>query len=358
MKSNKKIAVICNYKLMPSRVGGMDRFFWLFDQECKLKGYEVVWFFPNKGNHANYQNLTVLSSEEKSLESFFLSHCKQNNVSFDVVITHFVELCTSFYKQVKKLQTAKIIAVDHNPRPFGGYPLKKRIIKRIKGILYSGYIDLFIGVSKYTKEYILNDFGKQINNKTKVIYNGILHELFSKRTKRNFTKPSFLVASHLRHSKGIQDLIVAISLLPKPIIAEIKIAVYGEGNYEAKLRALTIQKGVDGVFEFKGSVPNLFEIYDKYDYLLQPTHMECFSLSILESLSANVPVVTTAVGGNEEVVKNGENGFIFAPKDTNALKDILENLFMGKYKIINTTNEVIENQFSIDKMVAEHMNIL
>ena len=358
MKLNKRIAVICNYKLMPTRVGGMDRFFWLFDQECKLKGYHVIWFFPNKGNQEEYHNLTILPSEEKSLEDFFLSYCKQNNIVFDVIITHFIELCTSFYKQVKQQQSAKIIAVDHNPRPTDGYRLKKRIIKRIKGILYSRYIDLFVGVSNYTKEHILKDFGKQIDHKTIVIYNGILHELFSKRTDRNFTKPSFLVASHLRYSKGIQDLVMAVSLLPKPIRSEIRITIYGEGNYEEKLRQLMIQKGVEHVFEFKGSVANLFEIYSKYDYLLQPTHMECFSLSILESLSANVPVITTSVGGNEEVVQNRQNGFIFAPADCNALKEILENLFTGKYKIVNTTNQLIETQFSIDKMVQEHMDIL
>jgi L-malate glycosyltransferase len=354
----KKIAVICNYKLISSRVGGMDRFFWLFDQACKSKGHEVIWFFPNKDNYIGYENLTILSSDGNSLEFFFLSYCKKKNIVFDVVITHFLELCTSFYKKAKQQFHNKIIAVDHNPRPVEGYPLKKRIIKRIKGVLYSSHIDLFIAVSNYTKDHILNDFGKQINYKTIVVYNGILHELFVKRSNRNNVKPSFLVASHLRYSKGIQDLIVAVSLLPKAIISEMKITIYGEGEYEEKLKRLIVQYGLNSVFEFKGSVANLFEIYCNYDYLLQPTHMECFSLSILESLSANVPVITTSVGGNEEVIKNGENGFIFAPKDCNALKDILENLFTGKYKITNNTNQLIENQFSIRKMVQEHIEVL
>ena len=34
--------------------------------------------------------------------------------------------------------------------------------------------------------------------------------------------------------------------------------------------------------------------------------MECFSLSILESLAANIPVITTPVGGNLEVVTNND----------------------------------------------------
>jgi glycosyltransferase involved in cell wall biosynthesis len=54
-----------------------------------------------------------------------------------------------------------------------------------------------------------------------------------------------------------------------------------------------------------GSTANLSELYCRYDYMF-PSHMECFSLSILESLSANVPVITTNVGGNEEVIINNK----------------------------------------------------
>ncbi len=39
MKERKKIAVVCNYGLTPNRVGGMDRFFWLFDKKCKENGH-------------------------------------------------------------------------------------------------------------------------------------------------------------------------------------------------------------------------------------------------------------------------------------------------------------------------------
>ena len=38
MNSNlKKIAILCNYELLPERVGGMDYFFWQFDRKKKIK---------------------------------------------------------------------------------------------------------------------------------------------------------------------------------------------------------------------------------------------------------------------------------------------------------------------------------
>lgn len=354
-RATKKIAVLCDYRLMPERVGGMDRFFWLFDAECKALGHEIIWFFPNNSKHQDYSELSIIPANGKSIEQTFLDY----NETFDVVFTHFLELCTPFYKTVKKKKLAqKIIVVDHNPRPFDGYSFKKRILKRIKGLLYSRYIDLFVGVSQYTVHEVIKDFGSHLIKKTKTIYNGIAYEKFKVRTHRNIQSPSFLVACHLRYSKGIQDLIAAVTLLPKSILANMKIDIYGEGHYQPELEALISKYHLDNHFEFKGSVPNLCNIYHQYDYLLQPTHMECFSLGILESLSANVPVITTPVGGNKEVIRDGVNGFILPVQNPNAWSDLIANVYIGKKYISGDTSELIATEFSIDTMVANYLKLL
>ncbi|ESU25947.1 group 1 glycosyl transferase [Flavobacterium limnosediminis JC2902] len=336
----------------------MDHFYWLFDKECKQMGYEVIWFFPNESDHGEYNNLTIISAEDQSIEALFLKYITNTKIVFDVVITHFLELCTPFFKKIKTNFTCKVIAVDHNARPLNGYPLKKTVLKRIKGFLFSKHIDVFVAVSKYTTNLLVDDFGKQIKTKTVLVYNGINTGLFEKRTFRNFVHPTFLVASNLGYPKGIQDLIEAVSKLPENCMCKLKIDVYGTGNYEKQLEELVRKYNLEETFSFKGSRSNLFEIYNQYDYLLQPTHMECFSLSVLESLSANVPVITTSVGGNEEVIKNGENGFIFPPQDINRLSEILESVFIGKLRIIQDTSVLIEEQFSIQKMVKEHIALL
>jgi len=355
MELKKKIAVLCDYRLMPERVGGMDRFFWLFDSECKALGYEIVWFFPNISRHEEYSKLSIIAADGKSIEQAFL----ENDESFDVVFTHFLELCTPFYQALKKQKLAlKIVAVDHNPRPFEGYPLKKRLQKLLKGFLYSRYIDLFVGVSHYTVQEIVKDFGSHLSRKSKVVYNGISFEQFKKRTDRNLQKPTFLVACHLRYSKGIQDLIAAVALLPQPILLDLKIDVYGEGDYQYTLEHLIHEYKLQNHFVFKGSVPNLYAIYHQYDYLLQPTHMECFSLAILESLSANVPVITTPVGGNEEVVENGVNGYVLPVQNPKAWCDLITQLYSGNEKITTDTSSLIEREFSIEKMVANYLVLL
>jgi glycosyltransferase involved in cell wall biosynthesis len=111
-------------------------------------------------------------------------------------------------------------------------------------------------------------------------------------------------------------------------------------------------------FNFKGSTAQLKSLYGNYDYMLQPTHMECFSLSILESLAANVPVITTNVGGNEEAIKNNENGYIFEAGNIKQLSDLLQNVYSGNLKIMTNTRPLIEEHFTIDKMVNEYLKII
>lgn len=354
----RKIAVLCNYELLPERVGGMDYFFWKFDQKCKENNMEVDWFFPNGATHGDYKLLTIKYSPGKSIEGLFLENLAQEENQYTHIITHFLELCTPFFYKVKQLSKAKIIGVDHNPRPLEGYPFDKRIKKRIKGLLFSRYIDLFIGVSEYTINELLKDFGKQIRPKIQVIYNGINTLEIETRKTRSIEKPTFLVASHLRHSKGIQDLIQAVALLPLEMKKEIKIDVYGEGPYRSQLEALVQKLKLENCFNFKGSTAQLKSLYCHYDYMLQPTYMECFSLSILESLAANVPVITTNVGGNEEAITNNDNGFIFEAKNIQQLANLLQEVYLGNKKITADTRKLIEVRFTIDKMVSEYLQIL
>lgn len=356
MGVKQRIAVICNYELLPERVGGMDYFFWLFDAKCKENNIAVDWFFPNKGTHGKYMELNIIPSNYEDLEPFFNRY--YTNQPYSHIITHFVELCTAFFKAIRKKGNAKIIAIDHNPRPLNGYPIKKRIQKRIKGILFSKYIDVFVGVSNYTVNEIIKDFGKHLSSKTQTIYNGVIISTIIAREQRKLEKPGFLVASHLRKSKGIQDLIDAVALLPNEIKSELKIAVYGDGPYKDFLIQKVAALQVGNNFSFMGSQSNLNEIYHRYDYMLQPTYMECFSLSILESLAANVPVITTNVGGNLEAVTHTKNGYIFLPKDIKSLSDIIVQLHKGEIGITINTRAAVENTFSLDSMVENHFTLL
>ncbi|MES2780136.1 MAG: glycosyltransferase family 4 protein [Bacteroidota bacterium] len=351
-----KIAVLCNYELRPDRIGGMDYFFWQFDAAVKKAGHTIHWYFPNEASHGEYSSLNIYAANHTTVEAFFL---KERTVEYNIVYCHFLELCTSFFKQLKRNNHhTRIIAVDHNPRPIGGYPLKKRIEKKLKGWLYSKYIDVFVGVSVYTVNEMLKDFGNHLTSKSYIIYNGILTHSIQRRNHRSTSAPSFLTACHLRYSKGIQDLIQAVDLLPENIKQTIHIDVYGDGDYRETLQQMTLKANLESQFSFKGNAPDLGNIYHKYDYLLHPSHMECFSLGLLESLAANVPVITTTVGGNTEVVTDGTNGYLIEPANTQQLASVIEDLYTGKKTITIDTDTLVKKEFTLEKMVTGYLALL
>ncbi|SNR36499.1 glycosyltransferase family 4 protein [Lutibacter flavus] len=355
----KSIAIICEYNLFPERIGGMDRFFVAFDKTLRGKGHSVQWFFKKVESFSFYENISIISSENRNVEGYFLNYCKQNNLKFDIVITHFLQPVSIFFKRVKLQMNPYIINIDHNPRPLNGFPFKKRLKNKIKGILFGKYVDKIVGVSKYTEQHVLKNFGKHLKNKTVTIYNGIAISNFKKQFIEREDAPfKFIVISHLRESKGIQDLLGALNKLNNKNKKSIKVDIYGDGTYKNSLLALKESYSLDTIVEFKGNSPKINELLYQYHYLIQPTYMECFSLSLLESLASNVPVITTTVGGNPEIIKNGFNGYLFEPKDTNALAKIITNIVNQEKTISTKVNTLIEQEYTLEIMVQNHLKLI
>lgn len=359
MKQPLNIAVVCNYKLFKERIGSMDRFYKLFDEKCKQKGYNVIWFFSDYQPFDFYKNLNIHTVNNTSVEEEFINYSKVTNTTYDVIITHFVQLCTPFFKQFKAIHNKSfIIAVNHNANPLEGVALKKRIKNLVKGFLYSKYIDHFVGVSNYSKHVILHDFGKYLKHKTKTVYNGVDTDVFKTRLENNTTNnKKFIVVSHLTKNKGIQDLFLALNELDITIQNKIFVDIYGKGPFKDTLVKMRDNFKLKNV-KFKGSSSSINEELQHYDYLIQPTYMECFSLSILESLAANVPVITTTVGGNLEVLEDNKNGFIFNPADFKALAVILKNVITGNKSINENVSDKIKQHFNIDTMVDKYIKLL
>ncbi|HET8887235.1 MAG TPA: glycosyltransferase family 4 protein [Salinimicrobium sp.] len=357
MDRPKTIAIICNYKLNPDRIGGMDRFFKSYQNELSSDGHQLIWFFAGGSKFEFYSDFNIHFADGTSVEDWVLNYLDSEKVAIDIVVTHFTALCTNFYKELKIRKVKKIIAVDHNPRPLKGFSLKKQLKNRLKGFLFSKYIDAFVGVSDYTRQEILKDYGPHLKKKTHVVHNGIDYKRYKRKNSEDRSTKKFIVVSHLRYSKGIQDLLKALILIPEKTKKNIKIDIYGEGPFQPELEEIVEVNNIRGIIDFRGSSSQLPEILHNYDYLIQPTHMECFSLSLLESLAANVPVLTTTVGGNLELIEDGVNGFIFEPQDILALAEILGNVITENKKIESDVFPKIVQDFPLSKMVSDHIKI-
>ena len=68
------------------------------------------------------------------------------------------------------------------------------------------------------------------------------------------------------------------------------------------------------------AVPNLLRALDVF---VLPSVAEGICNSLLEAMASGLAVIATAVGGNPEVVVDGESGLLFQSRDVSALTEQL-----------------------------------
>jgi glycosyltransferase involved in cell wall biosynthesis len=355
----KSIAVLCNYRLDPNRIGGMDFFFWEFDAACKLVGHQVIWFFPNEGNHGKYPTMQIIIANQDTIENCFLKTLTRQTNNFDIIIAHFLELCTPFYKKIKLQTSAKVVAVDHNPRPKNGYSIKKRIKKILNGFMFSKYIDLFISVSKQTTIDLKKDFIFIKSDQIKVIHNGLPIDQIKTKKKMHKTIIHFMVSSHLRSEKGISDLLKAFKKLPESLKNKAIIDIYGDGPEKDALNHLINTYGLNQFINLKGSTRSIHSKYADYDFLIHPSHAETFCYAVVEALMANLPVITTQNAGNIlNLIENNINGFVYPIGNVDALTSILNNVIEENIDLHIQCRKQYATLFSIERMVSNYLQLI
>ena len=122
--------------------------------------------------------------------------------------------------------------------------------------------------------------------------------------------------------KAIDRLIEAISYLENENIRLLVIGGDGTGQSEIRrLKRLSRKLGLDGKVTFLGAIKQeeLPYYYSEADVCVLPSYYESFGLVILESLACGTPVVTTMVGYSEDVIRQGENGYLVANNNPDEL---------------------------------------
>jgi glycosyltransferase involved in cell wall biosynthesis len=132
----------------------------------------------------------------------------------------------------------------------------------------------------------------------------------------------------LYHHKGAHVLLEAVRSLPTDM--PLKVKIYGElKQFPEYVRSLRSVAGNDDRIEFCGTFPNqsIGVIFHGLDVLVIPSlWYENSPLVLSFAQAARVPVVATDSEGINEVIADGENGFLFEKGDVKRLADIIRTL--------------------------------
>jgi glycosyltransferase involved in cell wall biosynthesis len=133
--------------------------------------------------------------------------------------------------------------------------------------------------------------------------------------------------------------------------------VIGDGPIGPQVRSAASELGVADVVKFLGfrhDVPALLQLLDVF--VLSST-TEGISLTLLEAMAARKPIVATRVGGNPEVVIDGQTGLLVPSKDPQALATAILKVANDPAfrKQLGQAGRVrVESAFSQEQMVAQY----
>lgn len=78
--------------------------------------------------------------------------------------------------------------------------------------------------------------------------------------------------------------------------------------------------------DFGANDPRLLQLYADCDVFAMPTRADMSPWVVLEAMASGRPVITTAVGGIPDMVRDGETGFLLPPENPAALRNALSRV--------------------------------
>ncbi|MCD4730172.1 MAG: glycosyltransferase [Bacteroidales bacterium] len=296
-------------------------------------------------------------------KSFFSPFCYLNLYSFakflreekiDIVQTQFRD------SNILGIVAARLSGIDTiiASRRNEGYWLNRRELFILK--MLNPYVSGFIANSNSIKNHIENIEGIP-QQKIAVIYNGIdlskfkrkkdfNHADLRKRLGLNINDTVIVMVANLRPVKGIDTLIRAAKLT----ISEhprMKFIIVGEGDERGRLTQLIKNLDLLKHVLLLGKRDDIPQILNLSNIGVLTSNSEGLSNSIIEYMAAGLPIVCTDVGGNGELVRDGENGFLVPPENpqelTKKLIKLIDDSELAK-KMADFSGRYVQEQFSLN----------
>ncbi|NMG28306.1 TIGR03087 family PEP-CTERM/XrtA system glycosyltransferase [Aromatoleum evansii] len=144
------------------------------------------------------------------------------------------------------------------------------------------------------------------------------------------------------------------------LAGRLRLMFVGDGSLRAELEAEVARAGVGACVWLVGERRDVPEALRAMDVFVLPSRAEGISNTILEAMACGLPVIATRVGGNAELVLDGETGILVPASDSDALADALAR-YVGDGGMLRRHGEAgrqrAVEEFSIDGMVARYAQL-
>ncbi|MCT2562312.1 glycosyltransferase family 4 protein [Chryseobacterium herbae] len=311
---------------------------------------ELVRSFTGKIKALEQIHFKTYLSEKKIIADKIGTWIKKNNLHFDIAETHdfdglalsipeelpYVIRCHGSWSVLEKYFGYKKV---HKGRIF----CEKAAFKKSKNI---------ITISKYNET--INKSLFDIKN-PKLIYNGIDEKFYKPEENADIIPKSVFYLGNVSFEKGAETLITAFVELKKNY-PQASLHFIGNPNHypvyiTENIHDPEIQKSV----HFYGNKPaaEIVQLISNAEVVCFPSKGENFSLSLLEVMAMQKPVVCSSIDSFKEIIQEPVNGLI---AEEGTFHEKISLIFEDddlRNRISLNARKLIESKFGIDTMVDE-----
>ncbi|MCC8426370.1 glycosyltransferase [Mucilaginibacter sp. UR6-11] len=337
--------------------GGSERVFWLLSQYFNNAQYSVSVVVLNSDEHffcTDVQGIRFLNLKTvKASRSFFkLYRVLRDENPFAVFSTaDHVNILTgivAFFLKIPHL----VARASNNPQQMRRYYGAKMKFYNFFTRLFFCRFDFVVCQSDEMQQAMATAYGISAK-KLKVIANPVLTNVLVKN-ERNFNREKKLIGvGRLAKEKGWFRLLDTIKRLP----VNYKLTIVGDGPLMGPLKQYAAKNGLEQRTTFLGEITNVASELIKHDVMVHCSYTEGFPNVVLEALSVGVPVVAFRVGGLNELIRDGFNGFVVEQGHDTQLCTCIEKACNQAW-LHDDIKEDINSRFSLELIGRAYESLL
>lgn len=212
----------------------------------------------------------------------------------------------------------------------------------------------------------LREFGGIDFNKVHVIHNGVAIPQLNQESRRRARKgidDKTIVVGLLANFRvdGLKNQKMAVKAMEQLRKLPILLVMYGySSEYQQEVERDIKMFGLQDKVKIMGQASNL-DMLAGWDIAINTSHTEGLSNAIMECMAYGLPIIATAVGGNPELVKDGQNGILINDKDCDALATQIIKLAVCKELRLeygNAGRKLMIEEYNWKKIATEWVNFL
>lgn len=181
----------------------------------------------------------------------------------------------------------------------------------------------------------------------------------TKISSRNFV---IGVIAELTKNKGLPYFVNAISHLQsnETIKKNLQIVIIGEGEDREKLSHLIAARELQNNITLAGFIASASQYLKAFDVFVLPSIKEGLPYTLIEAMHAQIPIISTRVGGVPDLIEHNVNGIIVPSKNSGALALAIEQLLNNKTmraSFAKESGKKIETKFSFEMMLSSTIRL-